>query len=46
MELCIYHGIKVQVEGLDGEPTSQMCWCTGNPSWHRGDRRNDWLWVK
>jgi hypothetical protein len=25
MELCIYHGIKVQVEGLDGEPTSQMC---------------------
>jgi hypothetical protein len=25
MELCIYHGIKVQVEGLDGERISQMC---------------------
>jgi len=25
MELCIYHGIKIQVEGLDGECISQMC---------------------
>jgi hypothetical protein len=25
MELCIYHGIKVQVEGLDGKCISQMC---------------------
>ena len=25
MELCIYHGIKVQVEGSDGECISQMC---------------------
>jgi methionyl-tRNA synthetase len=25
MELCIYHGIKVQVEGLEGERISQMC---------------------
>jgi hypothetical protein len=25
MALCIYHGIKVQVEGLDGECISQMC---------------------
>jgi len=25
MELCIYHCIKVQVEGLDGEHISQMC---------------------
>jgi len=25
MELCIYHGIEVQVEGLDGERISQMC---------------------
>jgi hypothetical protein len=23
MELCIYHGIKVQVQGLEGERTSQ-----------------------
>jgi len=32
MELCIYHGIKVQVEGLDGKRTSQMCRCTGSQS--------------
>jgi len=25
MELCIHHGINVQVEGLDGECISQMC---------------------
>jgi len=25
MELCIYHGIQVQVEGLDSERISQMC---------------------
>jgi hypothetical protein len=25
MELCIYHGIKVQVEGLEGECISQTC---------------------
>jgi len=32
MELCIYHGIKVQVEGLEGERISQMCRCTGSQS--------------
>ena len=46
MELCIYHGIKVQVEGLDDERISQMCRCTGSQSWHGGDQRNDWVWVK
>jgi hypothetical protein len=46
MELCINHGIKVQVEGLDGERISQICQCTGSQSWRRGDRRNDWVWVK
>jgi hypothetical protein len=46
MELCIYHGIKIQVEGLDGERISQMCRCTGRQSWRGGDRRNDWVWVK
>jgi len=46
MELCIYHGITVQVEGLEGEGISQMCRCTGSQSWRRGDRRNDWVWVK
>jgi hypothetical protein len=25
MELCIHHGIKVQVESLDGELISQIC---------------------
>jgi len=46
MELCIYHGIKVQVEGLDGECISQMCRCTGSHRWCGGDRRNNWVWVK
>jgi hypothetical protein len=46
MELCIYHGIKAQVEGLKGERISQIYRCTGSESWRRGDRRNDWVWVK
>jgi len=46
IELCIYHGTKIQVEGLDGERISQMCRCTGSQCWRRGDRRNDWVWVK
>jgi len=46
MELRIYHGIKVQVEGLEGEHIPQMWWCTGSQSWRGGDRRNDWGWVK
>jgi len=46
MELCIYHGIKVQVEGLDGEPISEMCRYTGSQSRRGGDRRNNWVWVK
>jgi len=46
MELCIHHGIKVQVEGFGGEHISQICRCTGSQSWRRGDRRNDWVWVK
>jgi hypothetical protein len=46
MELCIYHGINVQVEGLDGESISQMCRCTGSQSWRAADRPNDWVWVK
>jgi hypothetical protein len=46
MELCIYHGITVQVEGLDDEHISQICRCTGSQSWRGGDRHNDWVWVK
>jgi hypothetical protein len=46
IELCIYHGINVQVEGLDGERISQICRCTGIHSWRGGDRRNHWVWVK
>jgi len=46
MELCIYHGIKVQVEGLEGERISEMCRCTGSQSWRGGDRRNDGVWAK
>jgi hypothetical protein len=45
IELCIHHGIKVQVEGLDGERISQMCQCTGSQSWRGGDGRSDWVWV-
>jgi len=37
MELCIYHGIKVEVEGLEGEHISQMCRCTGSQKLRRGD---------
>jgi hypothetical protein len=37
MELPIYHGIKVQVEGLDGGLISEICRCTGSQSWHAGD---------
>jgi len=46
MELCIYPGIEVQVEGLEGKHISQICRCTGSQSWRRGDRRNDWVWLK
>jgi hypothetical protein len=44
--LCIYDAIKVQVEGFEGERISQMSQCTGRQSWHGGDRRNHWVWVK
>jgi len=46
MELCIYHGIKVHVGGLEVELLSQMCRCTGSQSWRGGDRWNTWVWVK
>jgi len=46
MELCIYQGFQVQVECLDGEHIAQMCQCTGSLSWHGGNQRNDWVWVK
>jgi hypothetical protein len=46
MVLCIYHGIMVQVEGLDGERISQIYQCTGSQSWRGGYRQNDWVWVK
>jgi len=45
MELCTYLGIKVQVEGLEGERISQICRCTVSQSWRGGDRQNDWAWV-
>jgi hypothetical protein len=46
MALFIDHGIKVQVEDLDGQCISQMCRGTGSQSWRGGDQRNDWVWVK
>jgi hypothetical protein len=45
MELCIYHGIKVQVEGLDGERISQMCRGTGIQRGYGEDQPNDWVCV-
>jgi hypothetical protein len=45
MELCIYHCIKVQVEGLDVERISQLCRCTGSQRLRGGVRLNDWVWV-
>jgi len=46
MELCIYHGIKVQFEDLEGERISQVCQWTGSLSWRRQNQWNDWVWVK
>jgi hypothetical protein len=46
MELCVFHVIKVQVEGLNGERISQMCQCTGYQSWCGGDQRNDWVCLE
>jgi len=37
MQLCIYHGINVEVEGLEGKRISEMCWCRGSQSWRGGD---------
>jgi len=45
MEHCIYHSIKVQVEGSEGECISPMSGCTESQSWCRGDPWNDWVWV-
>ena len=46
MDLCIYHGIMVQVEGLVGERIYHMSRCTGSQSLRGGDQRNDWVLVK
>jgi len=46
MELSIYDGIEVQVEGLEGDHISQIGRCIGSHSGCGGDRRNDWAWVK
>jgi len=45
MELCIYHGIKVKVEGSDGERISQICRYTASHRWGGGDRPNNCVWV-
>jgi len=37
MELCIHHGIKVHLEGFEGEHISQICRCTGRQSGRGGD---------
>jgi hypothetical protein len=45
MELCIYRGINVHAEGIEGEGISQVCQCTGSQSLRGNDRRNNWVWV-
>jgi hypothetical protein len=45
MDLCIYHGLKLQLGGLEGEPISQMCQYTGSQSWGKGDWLNDRVWI-
>ena len=46
MERCIYHGINIQVEGVDGERISQMCRRIRSQSWRGGNRWNNSVWVK
>jgi len=46
MELCITHGLKVLVEGGEGERISQMSRWAGSKSWRGQDRPTDWVWVK
>jgi len=46
MLLFINHGIKVQVEGLEGDRISQICRCKGSQSWRGGDSWNGWVWIK
>jgi hypothetical protein len=37
MEICIYQGIEVQVDGLEGEHISQIGRCTASQRWSRVD---------
>jgi len=46
MELCIYHGIKVQVDSLEGERIFRIGWCRKSQNWWDRDRLNVWLCVK
>jgi len=46
MELYMSDGIKVPIERCEGEPISEMCRRTRSQSWHGGDQRTDWVWVK
>jgi len=43
MVLCIYDGIKVEVDRLEGEWISQIGRCTGSQSWRGRDQQNDWV---
>jgi hypothetical protein len=46
MQLSIYDGTKVTVEGLEGKHITQKCRCTGSQSWRGGDQSNYLVWVK
>jgi hypothetical protein len=42
----MYHGIMIQVKGLDGERISKVRQCTRSQSWRSEDGWNDRVWVK
>jgi hypothetical protein len=46
MQLCIYNGMDVQVEGFEGEHIASISRCTESQNWSRWDQRNNWVWVK
>jgi len=45
MEIWIYHGIKVQVEGSEGERICQIWRWTGSQRGRGGDLWTDWVSV-
>jgi len=45
IEQWIYHAIKFQAEGFEGEHIFQMCQGSRSQCCGGGDWQNDWMWV-